>query len=52
MPNWSQFWLNFEIFTWGVLTFVASILHIHCCILSYFEVTINLLCYPSSTVTT
>ncbi len=36
----------------GVLTFVASGSDINCCVLSYFEGTVNLHCYTSCTLTT
>ncbi len=36
----------------GVLTFVASVLDINGCVLSYFEGTANLYCYTSCTLTT
>ncbi len=36
----------------GVLTFVASDIHINGCVLSYFEGTANLHCYTSCTLTT
>ncbi len=36
----------------GVLTFVANVLDINGCVLSYFEGTANLHCYTSCTLTT
>ena len=39
-------------FTWGVLSSVASGSDINGCVLSYFEVTVNLSCYSSCTLTT
>ncbi len=45
-PIWNFFLL------WGVLTFVASGLDINGCVLSYYEVTANLNCYTSCTLTT
>ncbi len=42
---------NLDIFTWGVLTFVASGLDINGCVLIYFEGTSNVHCYTCCTLT-
>ncbi len=51
----TQYWHfgpNLDIFTYGVLPFVASGLDINSCVLSYFERTALLRCYTICTLTT
>ena len=47
-----RFGPKLDIFTWGVLTFVARGLDINGCVLSYFEGTANLHYSTSCTLTT